>query len=88
MFLTPAFLAVGALTMVGCAPMATTGDSTARRLARPHLRRLIRAVLGAYQAAGGELTERELADCGHSPHLEHPAAFLAALRAQIERVHG
>ncbi|TFD08850.1 alpha/beta hydrolase [Cryobacterium sp. TMT1-2-2] len=44
-----------------------------------------RAVLGAYQAAGGTLTELELADCGHSPHLEHPAEFLAALLAQLER---
>ncbi|MDJ0349423.1 alpha/beta hydrolase [Cryobacterium sp. PH29-G1] len=45
-----------------------------------------RTVLGAYQAAGGALTELELADCGHSPHLEHPAAFLEALLAQLERV--
>ena len=45
-----------------------------------------RAVMGAYRAAGGAVTELELADCGHSPHLEHPAAFLAALLAQLERV--
>ena len=44
-----------------------------------------RAVLSAYRAAGGEVTELELADCGHSPHLEHPAAFLEALLAQLER---
>ncbi|TFB72655.1 alpha/beta hydrolase [Cryobacterium glaciale] len=44
-----------------------------------------RAVLDAYRAAGGEVTELELADCGHSPHLEHPAAFLEALLAQLER---
>ena len=44
-----------------------------------------RAVLVAYRAAGGELTELELADCGHSPHLEHPAEFLEALLAQLER---
>jgi pimeloyl-ACP methyl ester carboxylesterase len=44
-----------------------------------------RAVLHAYRDTGGELTELELADCGHSPHLEHPAAFLEALMVQIER---
>ncbi|SEN34625.1 alpha/beta fold hydrolase [Cryobacterium luteum] len=44
-----------------------------------------RAVLGAYRDAGGEVTELELAHCGHSPHLEHPAAFLAALLEQLER---
>ena len=44
-----------------------------------------RAVLSAYRAAGGELNELELDNCGHSPHLEHPAEFLAALLAQLER---
>ncbi|TDW29128.1 alpha/beta fold hydrolase [Cryobacterium psychrophilum] len=38
-----------------------------------------RAVLAAYEAQGGATTELELADCGHSPHLEHPAATLQAL---------
>ncbi|WP_146072882.1 alpha/beta fold hydrolase [Cryobacterium sp. Y62] len=31
------------------------------------------------------LTELELDNCGHSPHLEHPAEFLATLLAQLER---
>ena len=44
-----------------------------------------RTVLGAYRDAGGAVTELEPADCGHSPHLEHPAAFLEALLARIAR---
>lgn len=43
-----------------------------------------RAVLAAYAAGGGATTELELADCGHSPHLEHPAAFLEALLTVME----
>ena len=38
-----------------------------------------RAVLERYAAAGGAFTEVELAGCGHSPHIERPADFLAAL---------
>nr|WP_281380912.1 alpha/beta hydrolase [Nocardioides panaciterrulae] len=34
-----------------------------------------RSVLRSYEAAGGDFTEVVLADCGHSPHLEDPAAF-------------
>ena len=34
-----------------------------------------RAVLDRYQAAGGRYTERVLAQCGHSPHLERPGEF-------------
>jgi pimeloyl-ACP methyl ester carboxylesterase len=34
-----------------------------------------RAVLDAYQAAGGRFAEHVLAECGHSPHLEHPERF-------------
>ncbi|MBG6215383.1 pimeloyl-ACP methyl ester carboxylesterase [Cryobacterium sp. CAN_C3] len=44
-----------------------------------------RAVLAAYEQGGGDTTELELVDCGHSPHLEHPAAFLEALLAQFDR---
>ncbi|MGO4689335.1 alpha/beta fold hydrolase [Glaciibacter sp. 2TAF33] len=44
-----------------------------------------RAVFDAYRAAGGTVTELELADCGHSPHLEHPDRFLAALTEQLAR---
>jgi pimeloyl-ACP methyl ester carboxylesterase len=44
-----------------------------------------RAVFDAYRAAGGTVTELELADCGHSPHLEYPDRFLAALTEQLAR---
>jgi pimeloyl-ACP methyl ester carboxylesterase len=36
-----------------------------------------RAVLRRAQAAGGAVTEVVFPDCGHSPHLEDPARFLA-----------
>ena len=39
----------------------------------------VRAVLDHYQAAGGKYTELVLANCGHSPHLEHPAEFESAV---------
>ncbi|MFF2390654.1 alpha/beta fold hydrolase [Agromyces sp. NPDC058104] len=42
-----------------------------------------RAVLARYAAGGGAVTELELDGCGHSPHLEHPEAFLGALLAVI-----
>ena len=38
-----------------------------------------RAVLDAYRVRGGSYAERVLADCGHSPHLEHPDRFVAEL---------
>ena len=38
-----------------------------------------RAVLDAYQKAGGRYEELVFADCGHSPHIEHADRFLAAL---------
>ncbi|HEY1105213.1 MAG TPA: alpha/beta hydrolase [Agromyces sp.] len=38
-----------------------------------------RAVLARYAERGGTVTEVELEGCGHSPHLERPAEFLAAL---------
>lgn len=38
-----------------------------------------RRVFEAYAAAGGDYREVELADCGHSPQLEHPEAFDEAL---------
>ena len=44
-----------------------------------------RAVLNTYRSNGGEVTELELADCAHSPHLEHPAEVLQALVAQLGR---
>jgi pimeloyl-ACP methyl ester carboxylesterase len=39
----------------------------------------VRAVLDRYQAAGGQYTEHVLPNCGHSPHLEFPAEFEAAV---------
>jgi pimeloyl-ACP methyl ester carboxylesterase len=39
----------------------------------------MRAVLERYQAAGGRYTELVLPGCGHSPHLERPAEFAAAV---------
>ena len=44
----------------------------------------VRAVLDRYQAAGGHYTEHVLAHCGHSPHLEHPAIFHAAVLAFLD----
>jgi pimeloyl-ACP methyl ester carboxylesterase len=46
-----------------------------------------RAVLDRYAAAGGAVTELELEDCGHSPHLEKPAEFRTALLALLD-AHG
>ncbi|WP_433313477.1 alpha/beta fold hydrolase [Micromonospora chersina] len=40
-----------------------------------------RAVLDAYAAAGGTYREVVLPGCGHSPHLERPAEFVAELLA-------
>ncbi|HEY8379630.1 MAG TPA: alpha/beta hydrolase [Nannocystis sp.] len=40
----------------------------------------MRAVLDAYAAAGGQVREEVLENCGHSPHLEHPKRFLALVR--------
>jgi hypothetical protein len=45
----------------------------------------IRTVLDRYRAAGGRYTEQVLAGCGHSPHLEHPDEFLAALTSFLSR---
>lgn len=42
-----------------------------------------RAVLERYADAGGTYRELALESCGHSPHLEHPAQFDAALAAHI-----
>lgn len=42
-----------------------------------------RTVLDRYAVAGGTVTELELENCGHSPHLEHPVEFREALVAHI-----
>ncbi|HMA35781.1 MAG TPA: alpha/beta hydrolase [Chloroflexia bacterium] len=47
-----------------------------------------RALLDAYRAAGGQYEETVIADCGHSPHIEHPATFQAALRAHLAAADG
>jgi pimeloyl-ACP methyl ester carboxylesterase len=39
----------------------------------------MRAVLDRYRANGGSYEEVVIADCGHSPHIEHPEDFRAAL---------
>ncbi len=41
----------------------------------------MRLVLNKYQANGGTYREVVLTNCGHSPHLEQPAEFAAALRS-------
>ncbi len=46
----------------------------------------MRAVLERYQAAGGRYTELVLPGCGHSPHLERPAEFAAAVTGFLARV--
>lgn len=38
-----------------------------------------RAVLDRYATAGGSYDEIVIADAGHSPHIEKPAEFSAAL---------
>jgi pimeloyl-ACP methyl ester carboxylesterase len=43
-----------------------------------------RALLEEYAARGGSSREVVLPDCGHAPHLEYPAEFLAELTAHIE----
>ncbi|WNM36955.1 alpha/beta hydrolase [Micromonospora halotolerans] len=43
-----------------------------------------RAVLDRYEAAGGTYREVVLPGCGHSPHLERPAEFVAELLALTE----
>lgn len=50
---------------------------------QPMLRQL-RALLDAYRANGGVYEERVLDDCGHSPLLEKPDEFRAALLALID----
>jgi pimeloyl-ACP methyl ester carboxylesterase len=45
-----------------------------------------RAVLDRYQANGGRYQEVVITDTGHSPHIEKPAAFLAALLPFLEEV--
>ncbi|HEY0638114.1 MAG TPA: alpha/beta hydrolase [Pseudonocardiaceae bacterium] len=42
-----------------------------------------RAVLDRYAEAGGSYREVVFEECGHSPHLEHPARFRAALAEHL-----
>jgi pimeloyl-ACP methyl ester carboxylesterase len=41
----------------------------------------LRALLDQYAANGGVYSEVVLEECGHSPHIERPAEFLAAFTA-------
>ncbi|MBX7252504.1 MAG: alpha/beta hydrolase [Candidatus Promineofilum sp.] len=43
-----------------------------------------RAVLDRYAANGGSYQEVVIADAGHSPHIEQPAAFMVALLSHLE----
>lgn len=45
---------------------------------QPMLRQT-RSVLAAYKTRGGEVTERVIADCGHTPFIERPEEFLRLL---------
>jgi pimeloyl-ACP methyl ester carboxylesterase len=45
----------------------------------------LRAVLDEYAANGGEYREIVLAECGHSPQIEQPEAFNAALFAFLDQ---
>jgi pimeloyl-ACP methyl ester carboxylesterase len=47
-----------------------------------------RAVLDRYAAAGGSYTEVVYPGCGHSPHVERPGEFAAALLALVRAVQG
>jgi len=44
----------------------------------------MRHLLHRYEEVGGRFREVVIADCGHSPHLEKPDAFLAALREFLQ----
>jgi pimeloyl-ACP methyl ester carboxylesterase len=44
-----------------------------------------RAVLDRYASAGGTYEEVVITDCGHSPHIEKPAEFMAALRGILAK---
>jgi pimeloyl-ACP methyl ester carboxylesterase len=48
----------------------------------------VRTVLERYAAAGGAFREVVLAECGHTPYIEQPEAFNAALHGQLEGREG
>ena len=43
-----------------------------------------RSILDAYQSSGGDYTEVVVPGAGHSPHIEKPDIFLAALRLHLD----
>lgn len=47
-----------------------------------------RTLLQRYAANGGIFWEEVIANCGHSPHLEHPATVVALLRLFFARIGG
>jgi pimeloyl-ACP methyl ester carboxylesterase len=46
----------------------------------------MRAVLDRYQAGGGRYEEVVVEDCGHSPHIEKPVAFLGKFLSFLDEV--
>jgi pimeloyl-ACP methyl ester carboxylesterase len=47
----------------------------------------LRSLLEQARAAGGTVIEEEFADCGHSPHLEHPGRFRDLLVSFVSSAH-
>lgn len=74
-----AFLNLGTLGKLGYVP-GWPGDDV--HPPQPMVSQ-IRAVLERYAANGGRVRELMLADCGHTPYLEHPEAFNAAFHAHL-----
>ncbi len=73
------FFDINYLGVVGVIP-GWPGDDVAPA---QQMKAQTRDVLDAYAAAGGSVTEVELEGVGHSPHLEAPEAFRAALLTLI-----
>lgn len=47
-----------------------------------------RSILDIYQRMGGQYWEKVIPNCGHSPHIEQPAAFRAALETHLRHTAG
>ncbi len=70
---------IGALGQLGAIPGWPGADVYP---AQPMVSQL-RAVLDGYRHNGGIAHEQVFADCGHSPHIEHPQRFLEVLQGFI-----